>query len=454
MEEKQQKSASLLRRLRLRFLRIARFFRTDIWCMKDEEFPPLLRPIVMVVKVITLSFKSLIRDNLFNQAAALTFTSILSIVPILAVLVGIAKGFGFQKILHDALVNILPAQEVQLNKAFIYVENYLGQIKGGLFVGIGLLFLFYTVLMLILSIEDTFNSIWQAPHPRSWTRRLIDFLALFMILPIVLVSLSGLTLLMKTLGDYLGGELMIFSPLLQATLNSIPFIAYVTLFVGLYMFLPNVKVRFVPAFVAGLLAGVSFQIFQSIYISGLIWITRYNAVYGSFAAVPLLMLWLQLSWIIVLFGAQLAYYIQHYRNYIFEEASEDISKRYLDFVAILTVSKIVQRFAQKGGEPYCLETLSDACGTPLRLTSSLLAKLCTAGVLVEVYNSRDTEVSYYQPAIDPEHLTLDFLMTKLDKIGEENFRIDIREEYAGYWQTMNAWRNKAYGAEVLLKDIK
>ncbi len=454
MTKIQAKEQSLLRRVRLAFLRISRFFKTDIWCMKDEEFSPLLRPLVRFVRIITLSLKSLIRDDLFSQAAALTFTTILSIVPVLAVLVGIAKGFGFQKILHDALVNILPAQEIQLNQAFAYVENYLGQIKGGLFVGIGLLFLFYTVLILILSIEDTFNGIWQAPHPRSWTRRLIDYLALFMLLPVVLVSLSGLTILMKTLGNALGGDVLIFSPLLKATLNSIPFIAYVTLFVGLYMFLPNVKVRFMPAFIAGLFAGVSFQIFQTIYISGLIWITRYNAVYGSFAAVPLLMLWLQFSWIIVLLGAQLAYYIQHYHNYIFEEASEDISKRYLDFVTILIVSKIAQRFGQVGVEPYSIESLSDECGTPLRLTSSLIKQLCKAGVLVEVYNSRDIRLSYYQPAVDTERLTVDFLMTRLDKLGEENFRIDITDEYASCWHTMNAWRNRKYGATVLLKDIK
>ncbi len=453
MTEKKTQKQRLFRRIRLRSLAIRRFFHTDIWCMKDEEFSPLLRPFVSFIKVITLSVKSFIRDGLFSQAAALTFTTMLSIIPVLAVLVGIAKGFGFQNILHDSLLNILPAQEAQLNRAFAYVENYLGQIKEGIFVGIGLLFLLYTVLTLILSIEETFNGIWQAVHPRSWTRRLIDYLALFILLPIILVALSGLTILMKTLGNSIG-DVMIFSPLLKATLNSIPFIAYVVLFVGLYMFLPNVKVRFLPAFIAGLFAGVSFQLFQTIYISGLIWIARYNAVYGSFAAVPLLMLWLQLSWIIVLLGAQLAYYIQHHHNYIFEEASEDISKRYFDFVAILLVSKIVQRFGEEGQEPYSVETISDACGTPLRLTSSLIAKLCQAGVLIEVYNPKDIELSCYQPAIDPSKLTVDFLMSKLDKVGAENFRIDITNKYLAHWEVMNAWRNKGYGSELLLKDIK
>ncbi len=453
MTNKKTQKQSLLRRIRLYILSIRRFFHTDIWCMKDEEFSPLLRPLVVFIKVITLSIKSFIRDDLFSKAAALTFTTILSIIPVLAVLVGIAKGFGFQKVLHDSLVNILPAQEIQLNRAFTYVENYLGQIKEGVFVGIGLLFLLYTVLTLILSIEDTFNGIWQAPHPRSWTRRLIDYLALFILLPILLVVLSGLTILMKTLGNTIG-DVMIFSPLLKAILNSIPFIAYVILFVGLYMFLPNVKVRLMPAFIAGLFAGISFQLFQTIYISGVIWIARYNAVYGSFAAVPLLMLWLQLSWIIVLLGAQLAYSIQHHHNYIFEEASEDISKRYLDFVAILLVSKIVQRFAEEGEEPYSVETISEACGTPLRLTSSLITKLCQAGVLIEVYNPKDLEDSYYQPAVDPNKLTVNLLMSKLDKVGAENFRMDINDKYAKHWQVMNDWRNKNYGAKVLLKDIK
>ncbi len=453
MTKKKTQKQTFLRRIRSCFLAIRRFFHTDIWCMKDEEFSPLLRPLVAFIKVITLSIKSFIRDDLFSKAAALTFTTILSIIPVLAVFVGFAKGFGFQKILHDSLLNILPGQEAQLNRAFTYVENYLGQIKEGLFVGIGLLFLLYTVLMLILSIEETFNGIWQAPHPRSWIRRLIDYLALFILLPAILLVLSGLTILMKTLGHTIG-EIIIFSPLLKAVLNSLPFIVYVLLFVGLYMFMPNVKVRFMPAFVAGLFAGISFQIFQTIYISGLIWIARYNAVYGSFAAVPLLMLWLQLSWIIVLLGAQLAYSIQHYHNYIFEEASEDISKRYFDFVAILLVSKMVQRFTEEGQEPYSVESISEACGTPLRLTSTIITKLCQAGVLIEVYSPKDLEVSYYQPAIDPNKLSIDFLMSKLDKVGAENFRIDIRDKYAVHWQAMNAWRNKEYGAKVLLKDIK
>ncbi len=453
MAKNKTQKPSLLRRIYLYSLNIRRFFHTDIWCMKDEEFSPLLRPIVVFIKIITLSVKSFIRDGLFSQAAALTFTTILSIIPVLAVLVGFAKGFGFQKILHDSLLTILPAQEAQLDRAFTYVENYLSQIKEGVFVGIGLLFLLYTVLTLILSIEETFNGIWQAVHPRSWGRRLIDYLALFILLPIILVGLSGLTILMKTLGNTIG-DMMIFTPLLQATLNSIPFIAYVLLFVGLYMFLPNVKVRFVPALIAGLFAGISFQLFQTIYISGVIWIARYNAVYGSFAAVPLLMLWLQLSWIIVLLGAQLAYSIQHHHNYIFEEASEDISKRYLDFVAILLVSKIVQRFSEEGLDPYSVETISEACGTPLRLTSTLITKLCQAGVLVEVYNAQDLEVSCYQPAIDPSKLSVAYLMAKLDKVGAENFRMDITDKYSAHWEVMNAWRNKEYGSDVLLRDIK
>lgn len=446
---------SLTRALRLYALRGFRFVKHDIWRLSAEEIPAPLRLPVAVIKVTYQATLSFINDHLIDRAASLTYSTVLSIVPMLAVIVGIAKGFGLQTIVRNALSEALPGHQEQLDQTFVYVENYLSQVQGGLFIGIGLVILLYTVLMLISSIEDAFNDIWQAPHPRPWSRRIFDYLGLFLLLPVLLTASSLITITMTTIRNTYLADVDIFGSVLEGALGLVPFVLSVCIFVGLYMYLPNVRVRFVPALISGVLAGIASQIFQALYINGVIWISRYNAIYGSFAAFPLLLLWLQLSWSITLYGAQLSYAIQNIRSFAFGQASLRVSRRYLDFVSILVLSRVVQRFGQADVEPYRADTISSECQIPLRMTGRVLKRLTRAGLLTEVHYGRDTNDSYYQPAIDPQEITIAYVIERLDKQGTEDFRIDRHGAYSRQWQAMLSSRRELADLpqSTLLRDL-
>lgn len=444
-----------IRGLRYYLLRLWRFLHLDMWRLTPEETPQSLRLFVSVIKVVYKTTLSFIDDNLMSKASSLTYSTVLSIVPMLAVIVGIAKGFGLQNAVKEALVESLPGQQEQLDFAFVYVENYLNQVQGGLFIGLGLGILLYTVLILIITVEDTFNDIWQAPHGRPWPRRILNYLGIFILLPLVLTTSSLMTILTSAVRTTILGDVYILHKLFNGATLLIPLLVSVTIFVCFYMFLPNVKVRFVPALISGILAGIAYQIFQTLYINGVIWISRYNAIYGSFAAFPLLLLWMQLSWTIVLYGAQLSYSIQNISSYAFGKTALRASRRYQDFVCILMMNCMLKRL-DTGLRAYTIEELSAECKIPLRMSTSLIARMEEIGLIVSVRYPDDEEQSFYQPALSAERLSVAFLVKALDDYGSEDFRIDRRERYRAVWQAMLAsrgLRSDTIDPQTLIKDL-
>ena len=354
--------------------RTIRFVTYDIWRITENEVSGLKEIYINIIKTVILAVRGFQSENLQTKASALTYSTLLSIVPLLAVLLGIAKGFGFQGTVRQELFDYFPGHEMELNKAFEFVESYLAQAQGGVIIGVGLILLFYTVINLISSVEDTFNDIWQIQKSRPWYRKISDYLALFLVLPVLMTASSGLSIFMSTLQNSFLGQYLFFTPLVELFLHIAPYIITTLAFTGLYVSLPNTKVRFVNGLVAGFIAGCAFQLFQFIYISGQIWVSKYNAIYGSFAALPLLLLWLQLSWLICLFGAELSYASQNVKKFSFERDSKSISRRYKDFLTLLIASLIVKRFV-KGEKPYTADELSDAYRIPIRITTQILYML-------------------------------------------------------------------------------
>lgn len=442
-----------LRACRYYGLRYLRFVRIDLWRIPPSELRQPFRLISATLQVLYVTIRRFVVDDLYSRAASLTYSTMLSIVPMLAVIVGIAKGFGLQALVHDALAGLFPAQSKEIDQAFVYVENYLQEVRGGLFVGLGLGVLLYTVLMLMASIEDTFNFIWQAPHARAWRRRIFDYLGSFILLPMMMTASSLLTLLRSSLRGVVDMDgVSLLAPMLSGVMQLTPFVIAICIFTGLYMILPSVRVRLAPALISGTVAGVTFQAFQMLYISGVLWISRYNAIYGSFAVFPLMLLWIQFSWVIVLLGAQLSYAIQSLPSFVFGEASEQASRRYQDFVHIIIMSRIVQRFAREGAQPYDAEELSRACRIPLRLVTGTLSRLSQAGLITEVGTASE---GYYQPALDTERLTVGYLLDRLDRYGEEDFRIDRTRRFRPEWEAMLASRAEGLEAQraLHLRDL-
>lgn len=450
----EKKEISRIERLKA-FLNWAIHFITyDIWRITENEVSGLKEIYINAIKTIILAIRGFQSENLQTRASALTYNTMLAIVPLLAVLLGIAKGFGFQNTVREELLDYFPGHQLELDKAFEFVDSYLAQAQGGVIIGIGLILLLYTVISLISSIEDTFNDIWQINKSRPWFRKISDYLALFVILPVLMTSSSGIAIFVSTLQNSFLQHYVFLTPIVELCLHITPYVFTSLAFAGLYIALPNTKVKVVNGLIAGIIAGCAFQFFQLVYISGQIWVSKYNAIYGSFAALPLLLLWLQLSWLICLFGAELSYASQNVKKFSFERDSKNISRRYKDFLTLLIASLIIKRF-EKGEKPYTADELSDAYRIPIRITTQILYLLKELGIIIEVNYGNDDRVAYYQPAIDVNKITVSYLLTRMDKQGSENFKIDTKQLFNKEWKALLKTREDMIKANdnILLKDL-
>ena len=249
-----------------------------------------------------------------TQAAALTYSTLLAIVPILAVVFAIARGFGYNKYIEIWFRDMLRSQPQAADVIVGFVNSYLVHTQSGIFLGVGLIFMLYTVLMLVNNIEETFNQIWQLSSSRPIIRSLTNYLAMFFLFPIIVIVSMGISILLATLSDSMN-HFFFIGPMVHWLLQLSPYILLSLLFILLYVYMPNTKVRLSCAIIPGILAGIAMQVLQLFYIYSQIWVTGYNAIYGSFAALPLFMLWVQFSWTICLFGAQLTYTNQNLNRY-------------------------------------------------------------------------------------------------------------------------------------------
>jgi len=431
---------------------IIRFITYDIWRITDKEVTGIKRLYIYLAKTIILAIRSFQRDKVQTKASALTFSTLLAIVPLLAVFVGIAGGFGLSDTVRQSVYSYFPGQTDVLKQAFDFADNYLRMAQGGIFIGIGLALLLYTVINLVSAIESAFNDIWQVKSSRSWRRKITDYLALFIILPAMMTLSGGLSLFLSTIRNTYLNEYVFLTPVSDTLLSIAPYVITVLIFTALYMLIPNTKVRFPNALAAGFITGIAFQVFQYIYISGQIWVSKYNAIYGSFAALPLLLLWLQLSWLLCLFGAEITYASQNVKTFSFDRDSRNISRRYKDFLIFLITSLIVKRF-EKGEKPYSANELSKENSIPIRLTQDILYLLTELGIILEVHVDKDERIVQFQPALDIHQISVGFLGRKIDEYGSENFKIDTGKQFKNQWETILSMREELLKSEVLLKDL-
>lgn len=240
------------------------------------------------------------------QAAALTYSTLLAMVPILAVVFAIARGFGYNKYIEMWFRDLLSSQPQVADVLVGFVNSYLIHTQSGIFLGVGLVFMLYTVLMLVNNVEETFNQIWQVNNSRPMIRSFVNYLAMFFLFPILVILSTGLSFFVATIASRMSSYELL-GPVVHFLFGLSPYILLSLMFIGLYVYMPNTKVKVTSAILPGILAGFAMQVLQLFYIHSQIWVTGYNAIYGSFAALPLFMLWLQMSWTICLFGAQLTY---------------------------------------------------------------------------------------------------------------------------------------------------
>lgn len=433
--------------------KIIHFVQVGIWHVKREDVKPWLYFIYGIVKKLLLAVERSTTKRMVNSASALTYSTLLAIVPIMAVVFAVARGFGYNKYIEDWFREALASQPQAAEIIIGFVNSYLVHTKSGIFLGVGLVFMLWTVIMLINNIEQTFNYIWQVKKPRSLFRTITDYMAMFLLVPIIIVITSGFSIFIATVSDNIE-EYVLLAPVMRFFIALLPYLFMSAVFVALYVFMPNTKVKFSCAIVPGILAGVAMQIVQLFYIHSQIWVSSYNAIYGSFAALPLFMLWVQISWTICLFGAELCYTSQNLEDYAFRAQTEDISHRYRLMLCVILASKVCKRFEQ-GGKPYTALDLKLETGIPVRIVNDLLYELMRVHVIIEVNGDEKGEEGCFQPAEPTSRLSVGLLIDRLESQGKWTMELDMHMLDSDNWRHIIKARSAYLDSQrgILLKDV-
>lgn len=383
---------------------------------------------VNIVKTLSLSIRSFMDTDLQTQACALTYRTLLAIVPALAMIFAIGRGFGLQSLLTDQIYSLFPSQRLALEQAFRFVDSYLSQASEGLFVGVGIVFLLWTLISLLNSVEDAFNTIWRVRSGRSMWRKVTDYLAIFIVLPVLLICASGLTILMSTtLKNLLPYEFM--KPAISFVFDLAGWVFTWLFFAGTYMLIPNAKVRFVNALLAGVMVGSAFQILQWLFMTGQMYVTKYNAIYGSFSFLPLMLIWLQLVWLFTLTGGLLCYASQNIGQFSYQDDIKNISREYRREVEITLMAIITKRFERELPPLTCARIAADY-GLPVRLVTELALQLKSVGLINFIESKGELMEHPMQPAIDISRLTVGEVVRRIQTDGSSNFIPDFDNRYA------------------------
>lgn len=389
------------------------------WALDERKCNCFKRWALLLFRRIYITVDHFINNNLGSYASALTYNTTLAVVPVLAIIFAIARGFGFDSLIESRLRMALEPFSPEITLTVLnFVESYLQHTKSGVFLGVGILLLFYTLVNLTMNIETAFNAVWQVTTSRNIYRQIVDYISVFLLLPILMIITNGLHVMVQALESWMdvcfsaGWTLHILIVILPSVVSCIVFIL-------LYKLMPNTHVRWSACIGPGVIAGLLFQGLQFFYIHYQIKLSAYNAIYGSFAAIPLLLIFLQFTWYICLIGCQLSYANQMVQEYAFERSTRGMSRRFRDTLSLLLVAHIAKGFAL-GNRPLSQHALSRTTHLPETLVKVLLDELVSVGVLAITYNKSGTEIQY-TPAIDIHKLTVRMVVGRLDARGTEDF---------------------------------
>jgi membrane protein len=408
------------------------------------------------IRIIYMVFKGIKRDNIYIKASALTFFSILSVIPMVALGFGIAKGFGMQDELRAQIIMQFHNEEQVMAWILDFANTMLEQASGGWIAGVGVALLFYTVGQLLSYVETTLNSIWRVEETRAWYRQVTDYLAIIFLLPIVLIASSSVTVLATTrLNDMLSKSDILegLKPLISFLVQLVPYILLCALATAAFLVMPNTRVKVRPAAVAGLVSGVALQLLQVLYVESQMGISKLGTLYGSFAAIPLLMIWVQMSWVVMLVGAQLSYYLQNITRYEFEFDVQTVSPRQKKRLSLLVLRTLTNDFI-KGVKPRSPEEISLELSLPVRTVHDCLDDLHASGLATEFWD--DTEDRYvYQPATDINKMTLSFVLEKLESPGSIHKIVVNNTDYKKIDTALTRFETMIATSEanVLLRDV-
>jgi membrane protein len=425
-----------------------------IWHTPLSEISKGKTFLVSHIRTLVLAVRGFTTDRVMLRASALTFYTLLAIVPIAAIAFAIAKGFGLDEVLRQLIVNEFQNQQEVLNWLLTNATHALEETRGGYIAGVGIIILFWSVMSLLSDIELSFNHIWHIRSSRPFFRKFTDYLTIMIIAPIFIILSSSMTVFISTkLSDFMDSAeiLDFFKPVISFLFKFAPyFLTWIVLTI-LLIIMPNTKVKFKPALISGIVAGTFLQLLQWLYIDLQYGIAKLSAIYGSFAAVPLFILWVQSSWTIVLLGAELSYAYQNVTRHEMESEAVRIGHYEKKLLVLLIMKRIINNF-YLGKKPVNAAEIALHLKIPVRLVTDLLHDLGSVN-LVTVIMEDDERL--FQPAIDINKISIKYVLSKLEKNDIRQIVVTDNADYERVISIMEEFDKCIFtsDANILLKDL-
>ncbi|HPY68357.1 MAG TPA: YihY/virulence factor BrkB family protein [Bacteroidales bacterium] len=412
--------------------------------------------LIKQLRIAILAARGFTNDKVQLRASSLTLYTLISIIPVIAIAFAIAKGFGLDQNLEQLIIKEMQTHPEFFSWLLEKAQTAISQTRGGYLAGIGAIVLLWAVMSLLDQIESSFNQIWQIRSSRPWYRKFTDYLALMLIAPVFLIAASSVTVFIGTeLSDFMNRVAILdfFKPIVSFFVKVIPYFIFWIVLTIVYMTLPNTKVKFLPALVSGIISGTILQLLQWIYIDLQFGISRLSAIYGSFAAIPLFIVFLQSSWLIVLLGAEVSFANQNLSRYEYESEALNVSHYQKRALVIMIMNMITRNFSD-GSKPLSAENIASNLKIPVRLVRDILQDLSNAE-LVSVIHDEDHTERLYQPAMDINKMTISWILNKLEKKGTEHQIFVKGKEYHRVVEMLDKFDDLINRSEanILIKDL-
>ena len=368
---------------------------------------------VSPLKLIIYTLEGLLAHGTMDMGAALTFYTLISIVPVLALVFAVVKGFGLVDTLVNNLYTLLPQMPEVVDYIVDFANKALARTQGGVVATVSLLTLFWAVIRMFESIEANFNKIWEVKSTRNLVRKYSDYITVVIVAPLLWIVATSISSYAR---QVLGVDGSVW---LQLGSKAASLVLVWAMFAFVYLVLPNTKVRLRSAVLAGIMAGSCFFAFQAIYVYLMRWMTSYSAIYGSFAALPLFLLWMQNSWSILLLGCELSFAIQNEKRFDEERqlpAMSPAANRKL----MVAITAFVANAFKRGEGAVPMVDIREGLALPTRIASKLVARLVAAGVLNEVRCEAEEYDVAYAPARDVSTLRVCDVLMAIDGYADGN----------------------------------
>lgn len=405
----------------------------DIWRHRQKDIrSKRLRYEFSIIKILVLCARGFINKNLNVWANSLSFSLMFALVPILALVIAIAQGFGYLQVIQDRIEHTFIGEYDLLPQAIEAAQRYLETAQGGVFLGVGLLILIWAVYSFFQNVEQCFNSIWNVQESRDTSYQIVTYISILVLLPMLIVVSTGFSSFVLDMSDAMGfGREGWLRNLIDTIL---PYLLTWGSFALMYKFIPNTRVDWRSAIIPAIVMGTLFQVMQWALVNFVVILSRTSIVYGAFAMIPILLMIMQWTSLLILIGAQFSFSIQNNENFEYEQDIDSISHRYEDFIALHIAKIVIARF-QQAQPPISSAEIAEEQRMPIRLVRRQLKRLLRCGIITPILGVNE-DTHYYQPAIDTPLLTDKYIQDKLYTLGAEGFLRALNQEIKDDWDKL------------------